>query len=67
MVLWLRASSWFGCPFKSGTQYASEAYRRLLKAHGFICSMSRKDDCWDNAVAESFFGSLKQERVQWCC
>ena len=27
--------------------------------------MSRKGDCWDNAVAESFFGSLKQERVQW--
>ena len=27
--------------------------------------MSRKDDCWDNAVVESFFGSLKQERVQW--
>ena len=48
-----------------GTQYASKAYRRLLKAHGFIGSMSRKGDCWDNAVAESFFGSLKQERVQW--
>jgi len=29
------------------------------------CSMSRKGDCWDNAVAESFFGSLKQERVHW--
>ncbi len=48
-----------------GTQYASKAYRRLLKAHNFIGSMSRKGDCWDNAVAESFFGSLKQERVQW--
>jgi len=31
----------------------------------FKGSMSRKDNCWDNAVAESFFGSLKQERVQW--
>ena len=30
-----------------------------------ICSMSRKGDCWDNAVVESFFGSLKQEHVQW--
>ena len=48
-----------------GSQYASKAYRRLLKAHGFVGSMSRKGNCWDNAVAESFFGSLKQERVQW--
>ena len=48
-----------------GSQYASNAYRRLLKAHGFIGSMSRKGNCWDNSVAESFFGSLKQERVQW--
>lgn len=48
-----------------GSQYASQQYRRLLKAHGFVGSMSRKGDCWDNAVVESFFGSLKQERVQW--
>ncbi len=48
-----------------GSQYASKAYRQLLNAHGFVGSMSRKGDCWDNAVAESFFGSLKQERVQW--
>lgn len=48
-----------------GSQYASKSYRRLLKAHGFVGSMSRKGDCWDNAVVESFFGSLKQERVQW--
>lgn len=48
-----------------GSQYASKAFRKLLKAHGFKGSMSRKGDCWDNAVAESFFGSLKQERVQW--
>ncbi len=44
---------------------ASRAFRRLLKAHGILGSMSRKGDCWDNAVVESFFGSLKQERVQW--
>jgi transposase InsO family protein len=49
-----------------GSQYASKAFRQLLKAHGIRGSMSRKGDCWDNAVAESFFGSLKQERVQWC-
>jgi len=48
-----------------GSQYASKAYRRLLHANGFIGSMSRKGDCWDNAVAESFFASLKKERVQW--
>lgn len=48
-----------------GSQYASAEYRRILKANGFIGSMSNKGDCWDNAVAESFFGSLKQERVHW--
>ncbi|PLY15783.1 MAG: IS3 family transposase [Sedimenticola sp.] len=48
-----------------GSQYASHAFRRLLNAHGVKGSMSRKGDCWDNAVVESFFGSLKQERVQW--
>jgi putative transposase len=47
-----------------GSQYASKDYRRLLKAYGFIGSMSRKGDCWDT-VAESFFGCLKQERVHW--
>lgn len=48
-----------------GSQYVSHAYQRLLKAYGYRGSMSRKGNCWDNAVAESFFGSLKQERVQW--
>jgi putative transposase len=48
-----------------GSQYASHQYRNLLSAHGIKGSMSRKGDCWDNAVAESFFRSLKQERVQW--
>lgn len=48
-----------------GSQYASKAFRQLLKKHGIQGSMSRKGNCWDNAVAESFFGSLKQERVQW--
>ena len=48
-----------------GVQYASHQYRRLLKQHGFVGSMSKKGCCWDNAVAESFFGSLKQERVHW--
>jgi putative transposase len=48
-----------------GVQYASKAYCRLIKTHGFVGSMSKKGCCWDNAVAESFFGSLKQERVHW--
>ena len=48
-----------------GSQYASKTYRRLLSVNKFVGSMSRKGNCWDNAVAESFFGSLKQERVQW--
>jgi putative transposase len=42
-----------------GSQYASHQYRNLLLAHGI------KGVGWDNAVTESFFGSLKQERVQW--
>ena len=48
-----------------GSQYASKGYRSLLKFHHYIGSMSKKGDCWDNSVIESFFGSLKQERVQW--
>ena len=46
-----------------GCQYASHDYRAVLDAHGIVCSMSRKGDCWDNAVAESFFGSLKAELI----
>ena len=46
-----------------GSQYASELYQDLLFEHGFICSMSRKGNCWDNAVAERFFLNLKMERV----
>jgi putative transposase len=44
-----------------GSTYASSDYRGALEAHGLECSMSRKGDCWDNAVAESFFASLKRE------
>jgi len=45
------------------TQYASREHRKLLEIHGFVGSMSRTGDCFDNAVAESFFDSLKQERI----
>ena len=46
-----------------GSQYASTDFQELLKAHGIHCSMSRKGECWDNALMESFFGTLKQELV----
>jgi len=46
-----------------GSQYAAGDYRALLEAHGMTCSMSRVGDCWDNAVAESFFATLKRELV----
>jgi transposase InsO family protein len=46
-----------------GSQYASDAFRKELNAHRCKQSMSRKGDCWDNAVAESFFGTLKTELV----
>jgi putative transposase len=44
-----------------GSQYASEDYQKALKARGITCSMSRRGDCYDNAVVESFFGTLKTE------
>jgi putative transposase len=47
-----------------GVQYAAEDFQNLLNTNKMICSMSRKGNCWDNAVAESFFGSLKNEWIQ---
>lgn len=47
-----------------GSQYASTSYRGKLEALGIAVSMSRRGDCWDNAVVESFFGTLKQELNQ---
>jgi len=46
-----------------GSQYASDDYQRELKAWGMVVSMSRVGDCWDNAMMESFFGTLKQELI----
>jgi len=51
-----------------GSQYLSYEYQQLLAAHGLLSSMSRKGNCWDNAVAESFFATLKLElayRSHW--
>jgi transposase InsO family protein len=46
-----------------GCQYTSDDYRRALAARGVVVSMSRKGNCWDNAVAESFFATLKLELI----
>jgi len=46
-----------------GSQYASHKFQRKLWENGFRSSMSRKGDCWDNAVAESFFATLKTELI----
>jgi putative transposase len=46
-----------------GSQYASGDYQAALQKAGITCSMSRRANCWDNAVAESFFGTLKTELI----
>lgn len=46
-----------------GIQYCSETFRSELRRYGMLQSMSRKGDCWDNAVAESFFGTIKRELI----
>jgi transposase InsO family protein len=51
-----------------GSVYCSQAYQAQLDAAGLVCSMSRRGDCWDNAVVESFFATLKREllaRYRW--
>jgi putative transposase len=49
-----------------GSQYASDSHLKIIKQHGIIQSMSRKGNCWDNAVAESFFHTLKNELIYQC-
>jgi putative transposase len=46
-----------------GSQYAALDYQALLDQHGFLCSMRKKGDCYDNAAMESFFHTLKVEQV----
>lgn len=50
-------------PTDQGCQYVATAYRQLLAQHGLVASMSRRGNCYDNAVAESFFSTLKNELV----
>jgi len=52
------------CHSDRGSQYAANDYKAILAEHGFVGSMSRKGDCWDNAVAESFFHTLKVECIR---
>lgn len=47
-----------------GSQYGSDDWQRFCRQHNLEPSMSRKGNCWDNAVAESFFSSLKKERIK---
>lgn len=64
MAIWRRKSAkgliWHT---DRGSQYASNSHRRVLNDHRIIQSMSRKGDCWDNAVAESFFHTIKTELI----
>ncbi len=46
-----------------GSQYVGDDYQKMLEQYGMVCSMSRKGNCWDNAVVESFFHSLKTEWI----
>ncbi len=66
----LRMARWRRRPGKGllvhsdrGSQYASGRFQALLSEHGYVCSMSRKGNCWDNAPAESFFHTLKTELI----
>lgn len=47
-----------------GSQYGSDDFKRFCREHNLTPSMSRRGNCWDNAVAESFFSSLKKERIR---
>ena len=51
------------CHSDRGSQYAAHDYQGRLQAAGIVCSMSRRGNCWDNAVVESFFATLKKEEV----
>jgi len=64
-MAWFRRRPAAGLIFHSdrGNQYASGDFQKQLKAFGMLGSMSRKGDCWDNAVTETLFGSLKVERL----
>ena len=57
----MTARSWSVASFGSGQSVYKPGYQVLLKQHGIEISMSRKGDCYDNALMESFFGTVKEE------
>ena len=61
-----RGSGRYGCLLHSdrGSTYCCDEYQELLQKNGFVCSMSRKGNCWDNAPMESFWGKMKTEWLQ---
>ncbi len=56
-----------GCIFHSdqGSQYCSNAFQTVLNKNGFRCSMSERGQCWDNALAEALWATLKRECLPW--
>jgi len=64
-MAWFRKTPAAGLMHHSdrGSQYARHVFQNKLKEYGMICSMSRKGNCWNNAPAESWFNSFKNERV----
>jgi transposase InsO family protein len=60
-VLHRRPGEGLVCHSDRGVQYACDEYRERLDGHGMVCSMSRRGNCYDNAVMESFWGTLKRE------
>lgn len=64
MAVWRRHPKKTLIHSDQGSQYSSNAWRRFCRDHHLEPSMSRRGNCWDNAVAESFFSSLKKERIK---
>ncbi|MDR4482532.1 MAG: DDE-type integrase/transposase/recombinase [Nitrospirales bacterium] len=66
MAVWQRSSTEsVVASFRSGSQYTAQECQTFLWAHGIVSSMSGVGSCYDTAVAESFLGLLKRERVNW--
>jgi transposase InsO family protein len=64
MAIWQRKpSKGLICHTDRGSQYCSDSHVNITKQHGIVQSMSRKGNCWDNAVAESFFSTIKTELI----
>ncbi len=59
-----RSTRCVAASFDRGSQYTSEQFQKLMADHGVVCSMSRSGNVWDNAAMESFFSSLKTERIR---